>query len=251
MSYSLALNKQLTITLMRAKQMNRIVDKYYIFGLIISSLFLASFTQAAPPAPLKHKDLNTNIPLPRYVYRVDSRSPEQIFRDGFTSRGAGTSITQYVRGGDYLAQASYISTTASEDTAAEIASSQVNDTYRNAWTCDSTGRIQCRSWVYVISPQNSNFFSMVDNLPDTPQYRRYFGQREWVAVDRIYSQHIQSAYPVTRYFNNGIPDGPAIFNSGQTRQNNGYSLSTPGYAPPGFSNAILGPTRLNCNAQCP
>lgn len=196
----------------------------------------------AAPIPLHHRGLNTSIPLPKYVYRVDSRSPDEIFRNGFTARGRDSSITQYVIGGSYLASATYISTTENRDTAVAIASSQVNDTYRNAWNCDSTGRIQCRTWIYTILPQATNFFSIHDNLPRAPQFDRYRGQQEWVAVDRIYPQHIVDALPVTRFFNNGIPDGPAIFAEGNMRENSIYNANYEGYIPVGFANTDIGPT---------
>lgn len=221
---------------------------YFIFrsSFLTLILFIVGVSLAhAAPRPLRHPSLNTDIPLPNYVYRVDSRSPDDIFRNGFTARGLDASITQYVIGGGFLTSATYISTTESRETAADIASSQVNDTYRNQWSCDSTGRIQCRTWIYRITPQITNFFSIHDNLPRTPQFDRYRGQLEWAAVDRIYTDHIESAMPVTRFFNNGIPDGPAIFNEGRTRENENYNANTEGYLPMGFEHVDVGPT-----AQC-
>ncbi|WP_445115836.1 enterotoxin A family protein [Acinetobacter sp. WZC-1] len=231
---------------MKASENHASLIKSVIFPL----LFISTSIYAAP-TPLQHSSLNTDVELPRYVYRVDSRSPDEIFRDGFTARGTEASITLYAQGGANLANAIYISTTSSPETAESIASSQVNDTYRNAWICDSTGRVQCRSWVYTISPDNTNFFSMADNLPDTEQYRRYFGQHEWVAVDRIYPSRIVSAYPVTRFFDNFVPDGPPVFNIGQARENPNYSSSAEGYVPVGFSESDVGPTRSidSCTAS--
>lgn len=218
------------------------------FLALISFVVGVSMAQAAP-RPLKHLSLNTDIPLPNYVYRVDSRSPDEIFRDGFTARGLDASITEHTIGGSFLARSRYISTTSSREAAADIASSQVNDTYLNQWSCDSTGRIQCRTWVYRITPQVSNIFSLPDNLPRTPQFDRYRGQFEWPAIDRIYTEHIESAMPVTRFFNNGIPDGPAIFNEGRTRENENYNSSAEGYFPEGFEHAEVGPT-AQCDGHC-
>ncbi|RNA60498.1 hypothetical protein D1631_18590 [Chryseobacterium nematophagum] len=48
---------------------------------------------------LTHPNLRTNIPVPNLVYRVDSRSPDEIFRDGFTARRISYNLGNHVLGG--------------------------------------------------------------------------------------------------------------------------------------------------------
>ncbi|WP_431768434.1 hypothetical protein [Paenarthrobacter nicotinovorans] len=198
-----------------------------------------------------HPKLDTSVPLPQVVYRVDNRPPERIFRDGFTPRGNNYRITNHALGGANLASTGYVSTTENRDVAVQIATSSVNAA-NDFWSCDGSGRAQCRTWVYRIMPRNTNFFSLVANLPRTAQFDRYRGQHEWVAADRIYGEAIIDAVPVTRHFT-GVgtptgftPDGPVVFNDRQTRQNAGHNPNHEGYTPIAFDHVDVGPTARDC-----
>ncbi|CAA7197433.1 MULTISPECIES: enterotoxin A family protein [Chryseobacterium] len=200
--------------------------------------------------PLTHPYLRTNIPIPNLVYRVDSRSPDQIFRDGFTARGLSYNLGNHVLGGSYLINSGYISTSDSMEAAINIASSSINNQLQTTWGLDSYGRAQYRTWIYFIAPSPTNFISVNANLPPTQIFQRYMGQNEWAAVDRIYPGNIVSAMPVTRYFNNLVPDGPTIFGSGQMRQNEQFNRSNPSYSPLGFSSVEVGQTVVNYCGRC-
>ncbi|MBE1160784.1 hypothetical protein [Dyella acidiphila] len=209
-------------------------------------VFLCTSLDAVAAAPpLSHPYLNTNIPVPSRVYRVDSRSPDAVFNFGFTSRGLDADITAHVIGGSMLVNSRYVSTTDSFETAMAIASSQINDTFRNTWSCSSQGDRLCRTWIYTITPRSSNFFSISQNLPENDFYARYILQHEWAAVDRIAPQLIESAVLVTRRFVNGVPAGPAVFATGGTRQNYLFNQYFEGYSPAGFSAQSVGSTRVS------
>ncbi|RNA61476.1 hypothetical protein D1631_05780 [Chryseobacterium nematophagum] len=206
--------------------------------------------------PLTHPYLRTNIPIPNLVYRVDSRSPDEIFRDGFTARGISYNLGNHVLGGSYLNNSGYISTSENMESTINMTSSSINNSLQTTWGVDSYGRGQFRTWIYFIAPSPTNFISVNANLPPTEIFQRYSGQNEWVAVDRIYPGNIVSAMPVTRYFNTPLgggpptPDGPVIYGSGQQRQNESFNRSNPAYSPVGFSSVNVGQTSVNFCGRC-
>ncbi|CAA7386721.1 enterotoxin A family protein [Chryseobacterium fistulae] len=206
--------------------------------------------------PLTHPYLRTNIPIPNLVYRVDSRSPDEIFRDGFTARGNSYNLGNHVLGGSYMSTTGYISTSDNMESVLNMASSSLNNSLQTTWGVDSYRRAQYRTWIYFIAPSPTNFFSVNANVPPTPTFQRYAGQNEWVAVDRIYPGNIVSAMPVTRFFQSppegGLPtaDGPVIYGSGQQRQNPSFNRSNPPYSPVGFSSVNVGQTSVNFCGRC-
>ena len=107
----------------------------------------------------------------------------------------------------------------------------------------NSGRIAIHAYVYNISPTSSNFYSVVDNLPDGDRFDRYRGQDEWLAVDWINREQIQSAVIYEDVFVNGIRQGNIKPIS--TVNNNHYSENTPGHFPDHFNTVNVGITRMN------
>lgn len=213
--------------------------------------------------PLSHRHLNTDITLPGVVFRIDARSPTAgmnydgthnigIFNAGFTARGTDYSLTNHVLGGNNNNASNigsgYVATTSSPSSVNAILSSITGNmllqeiTRRNV-QLQNSGRIVIRAYVYSIRPTNSNFYSVVNNLPDGSRWDMYRGQNEWLAVDRIAREQIQSAVIYEDTFINGVRQGG--ISPVSTVNNTSYSPNNPGYFPTYFNTANVGVTKLN------
>lgn len=213
--------------------------------------------------PLSHRHLNTSITIPGVVFRIDARSPTAgmnydgtnnpgIFNVGFTARGTDYSLTNHVLGGNNSNASNvgsgYVATTSSPSSLNNILSSitgnmLLQEVNRRNVRLQNSGRIVIRAYVYSIRPTNSNFYSVVDNLPDGSRWDAYRGQNEWLAVDRISREQIQSAAIYEDIFVNGIRQGHVSPVS--TVNNTYYSANTLGYFPTSFNTANVGVTKLN------
>lgn len=212
---------------------------------------------------LSHEHLNTNIEIPGVVFRIDARSPEVginydgtnnpgIFNEGFTARGTDYSLTNHVLGGNNSSASNlgsgYIATTSSPTSLNNILSSitgnmLLHELSRRNLSFQNSGRIEIHAYVYNISPTNSNFFSVVDNLPEGDRFDNYHGQGEWLAVDQINREQIQSAVIYEDVFINGEREGKIKPIS--TQINNHYSQNAQGYFPDSFNTVNVGITKLN------
>jgi hypothetical protein len=161
---------------------------------------------------LHNADLDPQSAFPRDLYRGDSRSPDEIFRDGFTARGGNNDLVTHVHGGEGSMDSNYISTTGTLAVAETFARSQgtvalvgvardpgcstgqlaayamipVFGPYLMS-RCQA-GEITTHSYVYVIDPTWArNALKVVDQLqqerPDMAD--RYRGQDEWAYVRHI------------------------------------------------------------------
>ncbi|OAT22576.1 enterotoxin A family protein [Proteus myxofaciens] len=114
--------------------MNKFFSYLFVFIAVIS----------APPS-------FANPILPEVVYRVDSRSPNDIFTNGFHTWGSNTELLHHLVGDTSRNHTDgLISTTSSLDAALQIA----------ADTMPIEGD---ESWLYLIVP-NNNFYSVNDSL---------------------------------------------------------------------------------------
>ncbi|CAA7393822.1 enterotoxin A family protein [Chryseobacterium fistulae] len=192
---------------------------------------------------LTHKFLDTDKEIPSTLFRVDSRPPhgregEGIFSRGFTARGNSYILTDHVSGGTNLLQDGYISTTSDIRTAINIAGSQINNQLTNE---NQRGSYTARTYLYQILPNTSNYYSVNANLPNTPQWNRFNGQEEWVAIDRILPEHIVSVTTFERDFYNGSPLNGS--HPVRTEQNSNFNQNYPPYFVPNFSSFNVGETR--------
>lgn len=197
---------------------------------MIALLTFSSFTLA--DSVDKNPNINTDTPIPQWVYRVDSRPPERIFNDGFSARGNSYVITNHVIGAENLAQDGYVSTTGVESTAVNIVNSAINDVLRNTYACSSSQTV-CRAYLYQIRPSSFNYFYIPAQLPGGAFFDRYRGQNEWVAVDRIPNDTIYGVTVYERTFNTNsqgqlVPAGSARVVSHGT--NAMYNLNSLGYS---------------------
>ncbi|TDC99267.1 hypothetical protein E1181_29785, partial [Saccharopolyspora terrae] len=72
-------------------------------------------TTSSPTGPvtLDNPQLRANPPRPRWMYRGDTRPPEEVFRDGMTSWGRDYNLVSHVHGGDAARNSGYVSVTPS------------------------------------------------------------------------------------------------------------------------------------------
>ncbi|RMZ58445.1 hypothetical protein D1632_12555 [Chryseobacterium nematophagum] len=219
---------------------------------------------------ISHPSLYTNIDLPPVVIRVDGRSPFEgtsydgtynpgIFNYGFNSRGGDYSLTNHVLGGNNNNNnnnndgSAYVATTSSPTAAFNILASVtgnmlLHEINRRGVTMQNSGRIVIRAYMYQIRPTISNFYSVVDNLPVGERYDNYRGQNEWVAVDQILPNQIQSVAIYEDTFVNGVREG--VIRPVGMEQNNNYVQSGTGYYSYYFPTHDIGITRRSQGYNC-
>lgn len=164
-----------------------------------------------------------------FVYRVDSRPPDVIFRDGFSSHGNNRNLQQHIRGDSCAAgsrDSNYIATT-----------SDINETYNIARVYYSRATFSGRLYRYRIRADNS-FYS----LPPSVAYIESRGvqfnhfervmmrlQSEYVAVNSIPIENIQEAVELVYDRNTSqVRDAPGTSNSRYLRVS---TQSNPGVIP--------------------
>ncbi|ASG71607.1 TPA: pertussis toxin-like subunit ArtA [Salmonella enterica subsp. enterica serovar Kivu] len=149
-----------------------------------------------------------------FVYRVDSRPPDVIFRDGFGSHGNNRNLQQHIRGDSCAGgsrDSNYIATT-----------SDINETYSIAAVYYSNAAFSGRLYRYRIRADNS-FYSLapsVDYIESRGIQFSYFErvmmrlQSEYVAVNSIPIENIQEAVELVYDRNTSqVRDGPGTSNS--------------------------------------
>ncbi|NEB03467.1 hypothetical protein [Streptomyces sp. SID13726] len=161
-------------------------------------------------ANLHNDDLLSQRSFPAGLWRGDSRLPYDIFRQGFTSRGANDDLVQHVQG-DRAGNSNYISTTDALGVAEPFARSQG---LRNLQTAARTphcssirrafyatipglgpyllsscidGDVTADTYVYDIDPRWArNAVYVPDQIRGNADlYNHYASQREWAYVHEI------------------------------------------------------------------
>ncbi|MDM3448009.1 pertussis toxin-like subunit ArtA [Citrobacter sp. Cb027] len=167
-----------------------------------------------------------------FVYRVDSRPPGIVFRDGFRAHGNNHNLQQHIRGDSCAAgsrDSFYIATT-----------SDIDETYRIARQYYSSSGFTGRMYRYRIRADN-RFYSLqpsVDYLTSvgvvfTPFERIMMReQREYVALSDIPVENIAEAVQLDYdVLNSRVTDGPGTSNprylSVHTESNRGIIPSLP------------------------
>lgn len=154
--------------------------------------------------------------LPPVVYRGDSRSPNEIFANGFSAWSTNYDLVAHVHGGD----SGYISTAGTQSVSETFARSQGR---RNldaqareprcqgaGWTIGQSipvvgwlvtshcahGFVEARTFVYTINPRFANVVLRVtDQLRGDPWLaNRYRAQDEWAFFHRIPPQAITGVH---------------------------------------------------------
>jgi len=145
--------------------------------------------------------------LPNEVYRGDSRSPYEIFNNGFTAVGTDYDLPRHIQGRD---GSGYISTSASLSVSETFARSQggrnlgaaLTNPCRSGrpnaqwtpfpgmgWTLTGqcTGRwVEADTYVYVIDSQMArNALYTDDQVRGNPGLARFGGQQEWAYIHHI------------------------------------------------------------------
>lgn len=164
-----------------------------------------------------------------FVYRVDSRPPDVIFRDGFGSHGNNRNLQQHIRGDSCAAgsrDSNYIATT-----------SNIGETYNVARQYYSSSTFSGRMYRYRIRADNS-FYSLqpsVDYIESRGIHFNHFErlmmrlQSEYVAVNSIPVENIQEAVELVYDRNTSqVRDGPGTSNSRYLRVS---TESNPGVIP--------------------
>lgn len=164
-----------------------------------------------------------------FVYRVDSRPPDVIFRDGFSSHGNNRNLQQHIRGDSCAAgsrDSNYIATT-----------SDINETYNIARVYFSRTTFSGRLYRYRIRADNSfyNLTPSVDYIESRGVQFSHFErvmmrlQSEYVAVNSIPIENIQEAVElVYDRYTSQVRDGPGTSNSRYLRVS---TQSNPGVIP--------------------
>ncbi|MFE7837330.1 hypothetical protein ACFU53_15235 [Streptomyces sp. NPDC057474] len=158
---------------------------------------------------MRNYDLLTQRPMPRTLYRGDSRQPYVMFRDGFWARGSNNDIRSHVHG-DRHGNSNYVSTSGTEGVTIPFARSQGMNNLAAAARrqCDTVRALndQRRGWVSRIFPTRCNgqavtaetFVYLIDPrvgrnavyVPDQIRgdanlYNHYRSQDEWAYIHRI------------------------------------------------------------------
>lgn len=145
---------------------------------------------------------------PPVVYRGDSRSPNDIFANGFVSRGTNYDLTAHVQG-DREHNSGYISTSGSVEMAESFARSQgLRNLAAEAaqprcqgvgwsigqsipvvgWLITSSCHhtvVTARTFVYTIRPEFASVMLHVPNQVQNTALARYGSQDEWAFMRRI------------------------------------------------------------------
>ena len=159
--------------------------------------------------------------LPKTVYRADFRSPEEVFKDGFIAWGNDYDLMHHFWGHQVFDTQGipidgYISTTSDINYAYDFACMMRDPTVH------ARPGGEYHVYVYIIRADNNmynveaslnataNHLENIGNVEDANRTRRAlrnFGSLgEWVARERIASDHIRQAIPLTITFppNGGI-----------------------------------------------
>ncbi|HAV9405821.1 TPA: pertussis toxin-like subunit ArtA [Escherichia coli] len=149
-----------------------------------------------------------------FVYRVDSRPPNEIFRDGFRSHGANRNLQQHLRGDSCAA--------GSRDSAFIATTTSLIETYNIARQYYSSSGFHGRLYRYRIRA-NNNFYSLQASVNYLTQRGITFSgfeqimmreQNEVVAVEHIPSENIVEAVELNYdRFNSRVFDGPGTSNA--------------------------------------
>lgn len=149
-----------------------------------------------------------------FVYRVDSRSPEEIFHDGFRSHGNNRNLQQHLRGDSCAA--------GSRDSAFIATTTSLIETYNIARQYYSSSSFHGRLYRYRIRANNI-FYSIQPSVNYISRHGVSFSgfeqimmreQNEIVAVGYIPTENIVDAVELTYdRFNSRVSDGPGISNA--------------------------------------
>ncbi|HBB3216873.1 TPA: pertussis toxin-like subunit ArtA [Escherichia coli] len=164
-----------------------------------------------------------------FVYRVDSRPPEEIFRDGFRSHGFNRNLQQHLRGDSCAA--------GSRDSAFIATTTSLIETYNIARQYYSSSGFHGRLYRYRIRANNI-FYPIQPSVNYLTQRGVTFSgferimmreQNEIVAVEHIPSENIVEAVELTYdRFNSQVSDGPGTTNA---RYVPGSTFVNPGVIP--------------------
>lgn len=166
----------------------QIYTSVVIVGALVGGLGISAVdtAYAAPPE-------NVEVSVPAFVYRTDTRGPDEIFDEGFEILGMNDNVFDHLSG----SESAFVSTSSEELSALAMLE---NEEAEN----------QIIGWLYKIAP-DSAFFSMNASLQrviNDPQatadmqaqalhyLQAYGGEYEWAAHVGIPSEHIVEAAPV-------------------------------------------------------
>lgn len=127
--------------------------------------------------------------FPRFLYRLDERSPNEIFRDGFKSWGGDEDIVRHLEGESTRNKASaYIATSESK----QYLTGRFAYIYGRAQT---KAKEQAPNDIYVYTIANRSNFTCVNSIRnslDLPtRINGYLdNQKEWIALHQIPPQDI-------------------------------------------------------------
>ncbi len=149
-----------------------------------------------------------------FVYRVDSRPPDEIFRDGFRSHGNNRNLQQHLRGDSCAA--------GSRDSAFIATTTSLIETYNIARQYYSSSGFYGRLYRYRIRANNI-FYSLHSSVNYLTQRGVTFSgfeqimmreQNEIVAIEHIPSENIVEAVELNYdRFNSHVSDGPGTSNA--------------------------------------
>lgn len=147
---------------------------------------------------IHQKDLDASRKAPGVVYRGEpivqgsTRDPNEVFRDGFTSRGTNYDLPRHLHGGTQHQESGYISTSADPDPAQTFALQPTGNVRTNA---DGTKTDVYEGWVYDIRGQG-NMIYLPDQIAPGSALDHFRSQEEWAAIRHINPEDIIQA---TRY----------------------------------------------------
>lgn len=149
-----------------------------------------------------------------FVYRVDSRPPDEIFRDGFRSHGTNRNLQQHLRGDSCAA--------GSRDSAFIATTTSLIETYNIARQYYSSSGFHGTLYRYRIRANNI-FHSIRPSVNYLTQRGVTFTgfeqimmreQNEIVAIEHIPSENIVEAVELTYdRFNSSVSDGRGTSNA--------------------------------------
>lgn len=150
----------------------------------------------------------------QYVYRVDGRPPDVVFRDGFRSHGNNRNLQQHIRGDSCAA--------GSVDSAFIATTTDINETYNIARQYFSNSLFHGRLYRYRIRANNI-FYPLGPSVNlltsrgvEFSRFERMMmaEQREIVAVNHIPTENIVDAVELSYdRFTSNVIDGNGTSNS--------------------------------------
>lgn len=158
--------------------------------------------------------LSGSVEAVDFVYRVDSRSPSEIFRDGFRSHGNNRNLQQHLRGDSCAA--------GSRDSAFIATTTSLSETYNIARQYYSSSTFRGTLYRYRIRANNI-FYSIQPSVNYLTERGVTFTgferimireQNEIVAVEHIPTENIAEAVELTYdRLNSRVLDGAGTSNS--------------------------------------